>query len=546
MREGFRQSMAWLHTWSGLLVCWVLLLVFAGGAASYFKDEITFWMKPELHAGARDPVAPAVALQHAVAYLEKQAPHAERWFISLPSERSSAIRAGWIGPPSGNGAKDTPRSRFRSELLDPASGQKMAAVRETRGGEFLYRLHFDLHYMPAIWARWIVSVCAMFMLVAIISGVITHKRIFKDFFTFRPGKGQRSWLDAHNATAVLALPFHLMITYTGLVTLMFMIMPWGVQAAYRDKGGESAFFEEVFPVGAGRAKPAGVAAPLAAMAPILEQASRHWNGAPPATIVVNNPGDANATIVVTRQKTRTLSYLQPGMLFNGVSGAQVSAMGDDPSAAAVTRGALYGLHMGHFADPWLRVLFFLCGLAGCVMVASGALLWAVKTRQKQAKALAQGARRTFGLRLVDALNIGAIAGLPIAFAAYFWANRLLPVGLPQRPQMEIACFFAAWAAAAVLAQIRPTMGMWRFQLSVAAAMFIGIPILNVFTTHSHLGVTLLLGRGPWPVAGFDITVLLLGSALALAVRALGKREKKQDKAAAAGARTEPGKLKEAA
>jgi hypothetical protein len=63
------------------------------------------------------------------------------------------------------------------------------------------------------------------MLVAIVSGVITHRRIFADFFTFRRNKGQRSWLDAHNATAVLALPFHLMITYTGLITLMFMIMP---------------------------------------------------------------------------------------------------------------------------------------------------------------------------------------------------------------------------------------------------------------------------------------------------------------------------------
>ncbi|WP_050466019.1 PepSY-associated TM helix domain-containing protein [Herbaspirillum chlorophenolicum] len=546
MREGFRQSMAWLHTWSGLLVCWVLLLVFAGGTASYFKDEITFWMTPELHAGAREQVAPEVALQHAVAHLQEQEPQAERWFISLPSERSGAMRVGWISPPPKDGAKGAPRSRFKSETLDPASGRKMAAVRETRGGEFLYRLHFDLHYMPVIWARWIVSICAMFMLVAIVSGIITHKRIFKDFFTFRPGKGQRSWLDAHNATAVLALPFHLMITYTGLVTLMFMIMPWGVQTAYKDKGGESAFFEEVFPVGAGRIQPAGVPAPLAPLKPIVEQARQHWNGAPLATIVINNPGDANATIVVTRQKTRTLSYLQPGMIFNGTTGALTSAMGDDPSATAVTRGALYGLHMGHFADPWLRVLFFLCGLSGCVMVASGALLWAVKTRQKQAKALAQGARRTFGLRLVDALNIGAIAGLPIAFAAYFWANRLLPVGLPQRPQMEITWFFAAWAIAAVLAQIRPTMGMWRFQLSVGAAMFIGIPILNVFTTHSHLGVTLLQGRGPWQVAGFDITVLLLGIALAMVVRALNKREKKQAKAAAAGIKTEQGKLREAA
>ena len=44
MKDQFRQSMAWLHTWAGLLVCWVLLLVFAAGTASFYKEEITFWM----------------------------------------------------------------------------------------------------------------------------------------------------------------------------------------------------------------------------------------------------------------------------------------------------------------------------------------------------------------------------------------------------------------------------------------------------------------------------------------------------------------------
>src|SRR3546814_11811539 len=85
---------------------------------------------------------------------------------------------------------------------------------ETRGGDFLYRLHYELHYMPRTVARWIVAFCTMFMLVAIISGIVTHKRIFKDFFTFRPRKGQRSWMDAHNVVAVLALPYPLMIPYT--------------------------------------------------------------------------------------------------------------------------------------------------------------------------------------------------------------------------------------------------------------------------------------------------------------------------------------------
>ena len=42
MKEGFRQSMAWLHPWSGLLVCWILLLVFCAGTVSYYPNAIEF------------------------------------------------------------------------------------------------------------------------------------------------------------------------------------------------------------------------------------------------------------------------------------------------------------------------------------------------------------------------------------------------------------------------------------------------------------------------------------------------------------------------
>jgi len=526
MREGFRQSMAWLHTWSGLLVCWVLFLVFCAGTASYFREEITLWMKPELHASHSAPVTSAQTVQTALAALQSQAPHAARWFITLPAERSTALRIGWTSPPPADAPPKT-RGKFTSRIIDPLTGAKMPDVRETRGGEFLYRLHFDLHYMPPLWARWIVSICAMFMLVAIVSGVITHKRIFKDFFTFRPRKGQRSWLDAHNATAVLALPYHLMITYTGLVTLMFMFMPWGIQTAY--KGNQESFFADVFPSArSGRA--AGKPMPLTPLQPLLAQAEQRWNGIAAVGITINHPGDANATILIRRQEEKGLNYIQPSVQFNGVTGALISADGENIGGANATRGVLYGLHIGHFANPLLRVLFFLCGLSGCAMVATGALLWAVKTRQGYAKKPAAGGHAGFGLRLVEALNIGAIAGLPIAFAAYFWANRLLPVAMPQRPDAEISWFFIAWAIAAVLAQIRPDRRMWQWQLWTGALLFMGIPLLNVFTTSSHLGVTLFMAQGPWSVAGFDLTVLGLGMGLAFAARHLGRKKKADRKA----------------
>ncbi|KUE87826.1 hypothetical protein ASL20_16560 [Cupriavidus necator] len=521
MRAGFRQSMAWLHTWSGLLVCWVLLLMFCGGSASYFKEEISLWMRPELHRTAPAAEVPATQVaQNAVRYLSRQAPDAARWFITLPDDRRQAATVRWVYKP-GQAPRDAdgkPR-RFDSRLLDPATGAPLQAARETRGGEFLYRLHFDLHYMPARWARWIAGFCAMFMLVAIVSGVITHRRIFADFFTFRRGKGQRSWLDAHNALAVLALPFHLMITYTGLVTLLFMYMPWGIEAAYR--GGERAFQAEAM-LRPRPASAAGTPAALASVADMVAQAERRWQGAAPRRITVNLPGDANATVALTRAEPTTLAHDASTLEFSGTSGAMLRAYAEDKSAAELTRSVMTGLHIAGFASPGLRALFFLCGLAGTAMVATGAILWAVRTRQQQAKALAAGARPGVGLRLVEALNIGAIAGLPIAFASYFWANRLLPVELAQRPEAEIRWFFIAWAACALLALLRPARGMWRAQLWVGAALFGGVPVLNALTTGSHLGVTLLQGRGPAAVAGFDLVTLTLGIALAAAAWMVGR------------------------
>jgi len=151
-------------------------------------------------------------------------------------------------------------------------------------------------------------------------------------------------------------------------------------------------------------------------------------------------------------------------------------------------------------------------------------LWAVKKRQTYAKALANGGRVGFGLRLVDGLNIGAIAGLPIALAAYFWANRLLAVGIEKRIETEISWFFIAWGAAAVLAHIRPNRRMWQWQLMVGGLLFALIPVLNIFTTNSHLGVTLLQGKGPWAVAGFDLVAFAFGLSLLYAAKRLGQKK----------------------
>ncbi|WP_341916304.1 PepSY-associated TM helix domain-containing protein [Polaromonas sp. YR568] len=528
MKEGFRQSMNWVHTWSGLLVGWVLFMVFAAGTACYYRDEITFWMKPELHQARLGLPPEAEVVNHTVAALQQRAPTSQRWFISLPTVREPGVRASWSGAPVVKGAAEPPlepgvtrRGRFYSAVLDPATGKLLAVTRETRGGEFFYRLHFDLHYMPAIWARWIIGFCAMFMLVAIITGIVTHRRIFADFFTFRPRKGQRSWLDAHNATAVLALPYHLMITYTGLVTLMLMYMPWGPQVTYQ--GDPQAFTAEVFPASGPRdPKPSGMATPLTPITPLITEAQQRWGKGSIGRITVNNPGDAVATITLSRKSEHTMSSAQPTLVFNGSSGKLLSEVGEDRGAVFTTRSVLYGLHQGRFADPLLRLLFFVSGLAGCGMVATGLLLWAVKERNKYTKVVAKGGRVGWASRLVDGLNVGAIAGLMIAIPAFFWANRLLPVGMSARGQAEIDLFFGVWGLAAIAGLAWPTRRMWMVQLGIAAFLFGAIPLLNAATTATHLGVS--IPAGLWRVAGFDLTCLALGVALLMCVGWLARRK----------------------
>lgn len=524
MKEGFRQSMAWLHTWSGLLVGWILFLVFAAGTASYYRDEITLWMKPELHAALSapglSPVSQATAAGLAQAVLAGRAGSSRRWFITMPSGRNPALEASWIpAPPKGADPNARPKRRaFGSVTLDPATGKELGTARATRGGDFFFRLHFDLHYMSALWGRWIVGVCAMFMLVAILSGIVTHKRIFKDFFTFRPAKGQRSWLDAHNVSAVLALPFHLMITYTGLVTLMFMYLPSGLQAVYPER--QDAFYADLNGGPAGTGKPSRALAPLAPLGPMLAEAGRVWNGAPVGRITVSNPGHANATVTMVLQEGRDMTHDLPSLSFDGVTGQLVSEVDPRRGAAVQTRGVMYGLHVGRFADPLLRALFFLSGLAGCAMVATGLLMWAVKERPKHVKAGKHG-KPGFSLRLVDGLNLGGIAGLLVAMPIFFWANRLVPAGGADRPALEIACFFTAWALAATAALAFPARWMWRLQLAIGGALFALLPVLNASTGGA--GLHLSLTRGMWAIAGFDLVSLLLGALLLYAALRLRTR-----------------------
>ncbi len=107
------------------------------------------------------------------------------------------MEVSWTDPPK-EGAGPTARGIAHKETLDPVSGKPVDyAARATGGGQVLYKMHYQLAYIPYDKAILIIMVFTLIMFAAMVTGIIVHKNIFKDFFTFRPGKGQRSWLDGH-------------------------------------------------------------------------------------------------------------------------------------------------------------------------------------------------------------------------------------------------------------------------------------------------------------------------------------------------------------
>lgn len=490
MKEGFRQAMAWLHTWIGLLFGWLLFAIFLTGTLSYFKDEITQWMQPEIPARTLDASA---SVQMAQNYLQAHAAGATRWFISLPDERTPALSVGWL--PEGKAGQ---RNNFVRKLLDPQTGVEVQA-RETRGGDFFYRFHYQLQ-MPYPWGRWLATIAAMVMFVALITGIIIHKKVFKEFFTFRPRKGQRSWLDGHNALGILVLPFHLMITYSSLVIFMSMVMPASILTAY---GNVQAFYSEAFPTSRA-VKAEGNPAPLIALAPLVKTATERWESGHVGRVIVNNPGDAAASVLLTRDDKGSIVLERGGALtFNGVSGELQDEVPERPMALQVS-GAMYGLHVGHFAEPLLRWLYFIFGIAGTAMIGTGLVMWLGKRQLKHARS----GVLPLELRLVDVLNIASMSGLLIAVAAFFWANRVIPAGLAGRADWEVSVFFSVWGVSVLHALVRRGRSAWREQLWLGAFLFTALPLLDLLTSGRYLMDS--LASGHWVLAAFDLTVLATG------------------------------------
>ncbi|MBL7250817.1 PepSY-associated TM helix domain-containing protein [Alloalcanivorax sp. C16-2] len=540
MMQNFRLAMAWVHTWFGLLLGFVLIVVFFFGSLSVFDREIDRWAIPETRFEPQPMPSFDEILRPAFESMQptEESVAAMRGRVDgpMPAHFDTPIRwgaytthrdpvlglfAGYQVP----NAKNPDELVWGNRTIDPRSGDALPDDRLKIGSRFFYPLHYslNLHWMDL--GYWIVGLAALVMLVALVTGVIMHRKLFRELFTFRPGKSkQRSLLDLHNLTGVVALPFHFMFAFTGLVIFAGIYFP--VTHTQLEPLHELHEVLDAEETGLPHER-AGKPAAMASVDAMVREAQRRWAERDMAGevgfLAVQYVDDANGYVSVYRAGTDRIALTGEGIHFKASTG---EVLREDPPPSVVERvdEFLTGLHLQHFRHWMLRWLYVFGGLMGCVCLATGFLFFVEKRKRQHAK------RGESGARVVDALAVTTVTGMLVATLAMLVANRLLPDHLPGRGDWEQYSFWGAWLLAMAHAFLRTApvararlAPAWREQCLAVAVMAVTAVLLNWVTTGDHLLRT--LRDGYWPVAGVDL-FMLTGAVIALlAARRLGLRRR---------------------
>lgn len=544
MYNNFRLSMTWVHTWFGLVLGYVLMICFFFGALSVFDREIDRWAIPKTRFEPQ-PMPSFDNLLNPV--FEKLEPHpldmaatAQRVIGDLPDPKTMpmaslyaytthrdpvlAIGAEFSIPNKPKDLSDDHQHVHGWATIDPRTGEAIPDDALKIGSRWFYPMHYSLNWHWKNLGYWFVGLAALVMLAALVTGIIMHRKIFKEFFTFRPKKRtQRSALDLHNMTGVVALPFHFFFALTGLIIFAGIYLPVGhtMLKPLHDQHEVLESERTGLPH-----EPAGVAAPLASVDAMVAEAKRRWAARDMAGEVgylyMDHLGDENGYVSIYRAGSDRVALVGEAIHFKASTG---EVLREDPPRTVVSEinEFLTGLHLQHFEHWFLRWLYVIGGLLGCACIATGFIFFVEKRKQQHAKTHSQG------VRIVDALAVTAVTGMVIAAIAMLVTNRLLPADLPGKGGFEQNVFWSSWVLALVHAAWRSAPvaraafnPAWREQCWVIAVLAVAAVALNWMSTGDHLIKTLFTDTY-LAVAGVDLSLLAAALLSIVAARKLGQR-----------------------
>jgi uncharacterized iron-regulated membrane protein len=450
----FVRAMLAGHSALGLAFAALIYIVCLSGTLAVFVLEFKRWEQPSAPLVFEEPATEAIENAMRAAFSDaKKDSKTPDLFVAWDGSRTphfgvsvhdhgADIDRDWLADAKGN-------------LVEPAAAP---------WSEFLARLHINLH-IPQTYGLFIVGLTGVALLSSLISGLLSHPRIFRDAFSFRIGGSRRlQEADLHNRLGVWGLPFHIVVSLTGaLLGLSVLIIGVLALAAYQGDS-EKAFGELIGPQ-AGKDLSAAALPDLGAM---IARVRKDHPGAVFSSVHVEHAGTAGQMTHLSMQTPGHLSSANP-YYFDG-SGALVGDGGlESGSVGQQILGALQPLHFGWFGGMTVKIVYGVLGLALTIVTHTGVTIWLHRRREK-------GDPTPFWERIWGAL----------AWSQPFALATAAVVAIAGAPALVLQGYLVCFAAALGIGYVSPDeTACARILRLLSGAALCAVAALHIATFRGH-------------------------------------------------------------
>jgi uncharacterized iron-regulated membrane protein len=361
----FVRAMLAGHSALGIAFAALIYIVCLSGTVVVFLHELQRWEQPDApvvtHALSPEAVASALdaVYRKAVAanavhdvFLQGPSPFQKRFFANFHDHESGG-QGEWLADEHGT----------------------LIVEHRAPWSEFVADLHMQLH-LPRTWGLFLVGLTGVALLSSLVSGLLSHPRLFKDAFALRWGGSRRlQEADLHNRLGVWGLPFHVVVSTTGaLLGLSTLIVGVLALAAY-DGDSEKAFATILGP----HASEDETAAPLPDIAAMIRQIQAKQPEAEFVSASIQHIAHAGQIIHIGMRTPGHLAMAN-NYYFNGNAEPLGDGGLETGTIGQQILGALQPLHFGWFGGFIVKVIYGILGLALTVVTHSGITIWLARRR----------------------------------------------------------------------------------------------------------------------------------------------------------------------
>lgn len=485
------------HTISGIVIAALLYVIFFAGSFSFFKDDISAWQKGKSTSNVKsladfnyilDSLGTKYNLQgrNFDFYLLRQG---QGTYVNMSVSQDTTI-----SKPESKNEKSKVRKR-RGEKNEDSAYFLHSFIDKTKStydegydmGEFLYRLHFlaPLNQIPirlgTPFGYLIAGIVSFLFLFALITGLFLHwDKIKNNFFLFRTwSKWKTVWTDMHTVLGVIGFPFQLIFAITGVVLIVnyVLISPFSklIYNGDQDRLYQDLQYNKVIETTYSYqtlSKEIDINA-------FVNQWMDEWPESNISRLYIRNYGDKSMEIALETKPKPSTNFAGSGYVrMNVMEGKPSSVKSPKTDATYVdwVKSLVYHLHFGDFGGRTLRIVYFILGLLGCVVIISGIMIWLVAREKPNIPAY----KRKFNFWAANIFISMSLGMLPVTAFTFI----VIKLSTSVNQSFIYSLYFYSWLVMTIYLLIwRDLTKVNKHTLILSTILCLAVPIVNGIVTN---------------------------------------------------------------